>query len=780
MRRILFVLLAFASIGFAMDCSVDDDCPYGYVCKDSECFADSLTQCNSFCTGDVAYQTAYSSSKGCWIAARYPCTYGCDDTGPDCRWGPAPVSNECKEHADCPDVCEIDVESIQLCVNGKCVPSEAVVYCPDKGCATPQHCYKPEDKCEGVTCPDKCEGVMLYTNGTCSPSSGACEYYGTQCPQGCSADGLGCKGEVKGEIFYYDEKGQKVPIRFAMIELYAAKQGKILAWGHPATDGQGRFNWSDPKAFAPGNEISGTVYLNESMQRLYVSQESSPSWPIGIVFMDHVAASNASLGDFKGDLTGLKNKNLTGMARIYAFTQKAVDFKEKALNFTPTVRERVISFWSGGNRHKAEFYADSSAQPTGMTIMANSSRFNHQYLPDTVFHEYCHHIQDESQGASHSIAGSDHAGYYANPDSEWGLVEGWAEFCAVEMKRQEKLEKYGLYRIRGSMINLELDYRMDDKVFRDDEPWGAGMIEEMAIAGILVDLRDSTSDYGGIDDDHVALPLSTIWGAFHKRRDFGDGNGIRNVYTLRDFYLALKNETKGDQLLNSPYLRGSNLTNLDLVFVKHGAFQDLNNNGRWDDGEAVGYSGRGQLVRSDLEAVNGTGVGITVIDARGNPVTEGAAVHVSVAFEGNDSYLSYEYDVPLSEGNVYVPLPPREYNATMTMTAFQSGTSNEAEESFSLTTAEAYALITPDGELGAYLAEVPFTEVPCSSDYQCAYAESGDYCVSGTCAFEAPSASSGGDYDYVPEPQPEPEPEPCAPAVIMMALAASVLIVKSR
>ncbi len=775
---IALVVLAFSSIGFALDCASDSDCPSGFSCTDSGCVgaASGSGNCNAFCANSVAYQTAYSNGE-CWISGVYPCSYGCAASGPDCATQQTSQAKTlyCTDSSyssvrECtitypPGASASTLSCIADCKRANSIPMavaqaggmvDVLIEDDFRNCVT-SYCLStaPSDKCAGVSCDDKCENSVYYTAGTCDSATGNCEYDETPCPQGCATDYTGCKGSVAGQVFYYDDDGNKVPIRFATMEFYAVKNTRILFYGNVNTDASGKFEWSDPRIFTDAAEVSGTLYLNESKARVYVSESPQVSGPVGIVIANGIPVTDASLANLQADLTKLKNKNLTAAAIIYSTGQKAAEFKEDVLKLKPTVRERIIAFNQGGNFHFAEFYPDTAADPTGITLLRNTSKFGNQFLSDTVFHEYCHHIQDEVQGAPHSISGSDHGGYYANPDSEWGMVEGWAEFCALEMKRQYHIEKYGLYRIRGSEINLELNYRMDDRVWKESEPWGPGMIEEMGVASLLVDLRDSPSDYGGIDDDHVNLPLSTIWDAFRTKRDFNDGQGARDVHTVRDFYLALKEETKGNTELNSPYLRGSNLTNLDAVFVKHGAYQDLNNNSKWDDGEPIGYSGKNATLRADLEPINGTQVAVTVLDQGGKQVTAGISVHVVASFQGDDSYLSYEYDVPLDEGSVNVPLPPREYNATITMTAFQAGTYNRAPNSFSVSNGDAYGRIDPEAPLGSYLATVNTGTVPCSADYECSYAGIGDYCASGTCSSSGPNPQPG------PEPWHEPVPMPC-------------------
>ncbi|VVC72229.1 Uncharacterised protein [uncultured archaeon] len=43
------------------------------------------------------------------------------------------------------------------------------------------------DLCYNVSCPDKCEGNVSYSYGSCDPQIGACTYFGvTNCTCGCA------------------------------------------------------------------------------------------------------------------------------------------------------------------------------------------------------------------------------------------------------------------------------------------------------------------------------------------------------------------------------------------------------------------------------------------------------------------------------------------------------------------------------------------------------------------------------------------------------------------
>ncbi|MCX8199881.1 MAG: hypothetical protein N3G76_00240 [Candidatus Micrarchaeota archaeon] len=602
------------------------------------------------------------------------------------------------------------------------------------------------DKCRGVECPDKCEGGIMHTKGSCNPGTGACTYREEQCPQGCEGS-TKCKPvSMQGEVFYYDSSGKKVPLRFVKIEAIAVKDSHIYAYGHLSTDENGKFVWDDPKAFQPGYEISVEVLFDESKGRLFLV-DNDPTFPLRILYEDSIPVEDKRLSNYQMDLTSHKVQALSDAAKVFVTAQKAVEFKEKVFKKSQTVKERVFVHNPGGNSHISEVWKDEDPSAPGMRLLEMSSSFTSSYIEDTIYHEYCHHIQDELFNTKESHRGKDHGGYYTNPDSGWGLVEGWAEYCAWEMKNYYKDNPdYDLYRIRGVAFNLELNYQMREKVFREKNIYSTpSVMEEMAIASLLVDLRDSPQSRGGMDDDFVSIPISTLMDAYSQKRDFGDGEGARHVKTLRDLYVALKES--GYKPLLEYYDKDKKITQLDKIFIMHGAYQDLNKNGRWDDGEPPGYSGNGAAAseyRSDLEALNGSEVVLALVDQDGSPIKEGVMVHVDVKFSGDNAYLSYSYDVPVSEGALYIPYPPREYDATITMYAYQPGTGSRAAEQLVLTTQEFYDKVDGSKPIGTYSAKVTVQKnVPCKEDYECVYKGQGLSCRSGLCTAQPAKASSG-------------------------------------
>ncbi len=659
-----------------------------------------------------------------------------------------------------------------------------------------------EDKCKNVECPDKCENGIMSTIGACNSDTGECTYKEEQCPQGCE-DNTKCKAvKMNGQVFYYDSKGTKVPLKYIKIETIAVKDSHIYAYGHLVTDAEGKFTWDDPAAFQPGYEITTDIVFDESKGRLYVV-EGSPNAPLDYVYEEDVPVTDSRISNYEMDLTSMKTKKISDAAKVYATAQKAIDYKENVFQKSSTIKERVSVYSNDGNSHGDEVNAATNPNDVGMFLLPMSSQFTTSYIEDTMYHEYCHHIQNEIFNTKVAPAGSDHGGYYGNSDSGFGLIEGWAEYCAWEMKNYYKDNPdYDLYRIRGVAFDLELNYQMREKVFRVTNKYsGPGMMEEMAIASLLEDLRDSPQSRGGMDDDFIVIPTSTLWDAYSQSRDFGDGKGVRHVITLHDLYIALN--ASGYKPLLEYYDKDTKVTQLDKVFMMHGAYQDLNSNGKWDQGEPFGYSGNGTAAsayRTDLEALNGSTVALILTDSSGNTLSDGVMVHVDVKFSGDNAYLSYSYDVPVGEGVVNVPYPPREYDATISMYAFQPNTNNRASNAFTITTQEFYDQVDGSKPIGTYVATVPISKsVSCQADYQCVYSGEGLSCRNNLCSPTPLGTTTGfppgtggcninGDCNsgYVCQAhkcvRPEEPPSPCLilPALLGLAVFAKAMIGRKR
>lgn len=633
--------------------------------------------------------------------------------------------------------------------SGRCVPiTRQCTHICEKGETQrpyPDCSCIPQDKCKGVECDDKCEGGVAYREGVCNPDSGMCEYTETPCPQGCSDDKLNCKGGAKGRIFFTDysagaSSGTVVPVEGIRIVFdYYDKDRRLHTDPEKYftySDANGNWEFQSDEVFAVGNEIDVRIFYTNKDRKLTLVAEDNPSaiwdvdYDIGLKWNDPV------FQDMEMDLNADTLPYNMEAAKIYAYVLKAIQYKENVLGMSSSVTEMVHLYASGSTRHRREIYGS----PSGIFI--TSSRmdfFNYGAPTNREFHEYCHHIHGEAQYEAFNRPGEDHAGY-TNPDSQWGLAEGWAEFCALEMKRQYGILAPDNYEIFDTMVVPELNYKVTSA--------SPAISEELAVAGILLDLRDSNAYYDyGVDDDMVSIPMSTIIDAMSNRYDFGDGKGLHYVHTVRDLYLALKKEGASNQALMSKFTQGSDRTNLDQIFIMHGAYQDANDNGEWDEGEEAGYSGKGSDLRSSLESEKGMWLYIDATDQNGNLIRDGLVARISVDFEAPNERYSYSADVPVKDGKVAIMPPPEDYPATITVTAMQGGTTNSAAKSLTVTTQEFYQKYDQDKEFGTYRASLSMNPVQCSSNSQCGSKNAGNVCVEGFCKtvdIPPPPGAGGG------------------------------------
>jgi hypothetical protein len=739
-------------------------CPYSLV---TDYFA---TQCAAKTCTDTCYGSQMRSNGHCDASTNGECRFeytncenGCDASGAKCASAsptqPIPAGNR----PDCGDAYNYcDTANGENCAN---CPQDCGCD-PDKSCspstsgADYMGCYRGQDRCKGVTCEGACvdEGGVgkVYSQGVCD-QNGKCDYSSvTACPGICDPEGKACAqsvGSISGDIFITDFSYQnpqliKRPLKNVYVDfnVYDSSGSPVSFYGNAPnawTDGEGHFTLTNPTALAAGNKIDIMVGFQDKDGKIDIQPPQSQGYVVKYV-VKGISVSDPSLANYQIDLADLGitgDQDADAYGKAYVNTMRAIEFKEKALGITPTIKENVHLFSSLRTSHLGEQYADPDS---GMRISAGDSGFFDSNSPDNrEFHEYCHHIEDEAKPVQYSRSGNDHGSYNSNSDSEWGMVEGWAEFCSLQMKKYYGLGNNGHYYYSGGVINFELNHKMDANP-------GKKFSEELAIAGIMLDLTDSASDYGGKDDDSVSLPLSTVWSAFSAQRDFGDKKGTRYPRSLYDFYSAIKTLAPSS-------------SGIDAIFIAHNAFQDLNSNGKWDAGEPAGYSGKGSTYRSDLEPMEGTDVVFDVKDQNGDPFKQFIA-HVDVRIDPPNDYLSYSYDIPVVDGKASVPILPEGYEGQITMTAVQAGSSQAASSPFSITASDSRTKLDSGTQFGTYQSTITTSSVSCTSDYQCKAFGAGSRCTGGECTGTPPGQSGGC----------------CGSAFVLMFFAAGVLMCSKK
>ncbi len=692
------------------------------------------------------------SFASCNSDAQCPPDMRCDmsmGTWGVCEPKPNLQKPECTGDYDCSanTMCSYGEKQTGICLNGKCAAT--ITYCPSSECADDKNCKIAEENKE-------LSGQVYYES---------CNVLGGRKTGGQSV----AVDNIKLKFEYTDSEGNK------------HSDPNDFVW----TDSNSKFTFSSNTMFAAGNKIDILICFEDKYNKLFLVKQDNLKDAICLPALTGLDASDPTLKILQIDITPKSKKPsnteeaIDNYVRIYSDIQKAISFKENMFKQYSSAKERVIVEWDGyawaaklgkqaflpaTDSHLSEAFTDGTWNdgPTGLRV---GKGYIACYLdtPDTQFHEYCHHIQSEF-GPEEILptrlpTGENHGGYFTNNNTEWGMIEAWAEFCSSEMNKYYGTAPYGFIAVgRTSLVNIEADYPIRGKGFTITSEFvdfeqkknlglyntkyqkDASANEEFAIAGIFLDLSDSPSDYNGVDDDHISLPLSEIYKAYSQKRNFADG--YHHPYTLSEFYTAINAVTANNTQLHEEYIQGSKYTNLDQIFIRHLGFQDENNNTVWDLNESIGYTGRLDRVRSSPPYIPGTELVLSVADQNGNIASDLFAT-VTVTFDAPNERLSYSYDILVYNNSIYLPIVPESYNATISVTAFQSDTSNQASESFVITTKELYDRIDPSVPIGVYTSTITISE------------------------------------SIIPTPDPGPTPNPCAVTFVLLPLLGLVLFRKN-
>ena len=608
-------------------------------------------------------------------------------------------------------------------------------------------CKPEDDKCKGVVCDGQCDyDGTLWFDGECNKSSGQCVYtQNATCPKGCTGQDK-CVGQVDGAVHYNDATripaGVDEPLRNVKIRFeYTDKDGiehvgkddqdpEFYVW----TDDYGRFKWNYAPNFDPDGTLNIIINFDNQKKKFYMVAYDDVTTTLDLYFEKYIDVTDKKLKSYDVNLKNTplaNNQALAEVGKKYVGLLRAVEYKENNFRKDDTVRERVMMFKPAGSAfHGGDAWKAESPDDRGIMLPLTRTAFNHPAAPLTEWHEYGHHIQDDELFAvKRNIPGSDHGGFKKNPTSEYGFLEGWATWVAMTMKRDYALGgPGGQYEVANSVYNIENNFNIKSTANSVDE--------ELAIAGIMWDLIDSNADYNGPDDDPVSIWPFQVYDVIASKGDWGGGKGVRYVETLRDFYIALN--ATGESHLIAPYAGNANITNLDYIFLTHGAYQDKNNNSRWDDGEQIGWSGKFLNFRRDLEYEPGTEVKLNIKDQNGESIKN---LYAQVEVDYGDTYTrnNRTYAIPIVDDFVAVPLVPEEYNASFTIAVMQGGSNKTSKETFKITNRELYKKKNPGKPLGTLTATIRTSPIPCKTDQECQYWMAGQTCdnKTSTCAGQA-------------------------------------------
>ena len=149
------------------ECSIDADCPPGYICENGFCIPDNL------CTFDSDCPEGYVCENGVCVPNKNCSANECCAPGYTCKDGECKPNENCSIDSDCPKG--------YICLNGKCVPAKRCSIdsdCPsgyicDNGICVPEKTCSIDSDCpEGYVCRN---GVCVLEK-TCSIDS--------DCPEG--------------------------------------------------------------------------------------------------------------------------------------------------------------------------------------------------------------------------------------------------------------------------------------------------------------------------------------------------------------------------------------------------------------------------------------------------------------------------------------------------------------------------------------------------------------------------------------------------------------------
>jgi len=271
-------------------------------------------------------------------------------------------------------------------------------------------------------------------------------------------------------------------------------------------------------------------------------------------------------------------------------------------------------------------------------------------LPDRPvndeWHEMGHYLLRDMYDFSDGKPYVNHAGYN-NPSTNDSLVEGFAEFIGMLVNEWQGHPIPYIYPIYDGAKNLETDIKVWD-------------FEEYAVAGILWDLHDSgTETNQGFVINGTRVNPSKVLTAF-------DDNVSLDAKTIIDTFNADEPKTLVD-LYNS-FSSIVPKSDLDMIFVNHGAFADIIQRNQIHDSwnETISQTGKtpDRLIR--LKALQTLPGSFIVSDAD-------AKYDVTFRHAQPFSYYDYSYIVSMKAGKLtYFEMPPEYYPSKAIFTPVSS------------------------------------------------------------------------------------------------------------
>jgi hypothetical protein len=263
---------------------------------------------------------------------------------------------------------------------------------------------------------------------------------------------------------------------------------------------------------------------------------------------------------------------------------------------------------------------------------------------------------------------TNHGGYCLNTSTNDSWHEGWANYYAA-LVQKEILKSSKYWRLQdgpGLYTDLESQYKS----------WHS---EEIAVAGLLLDLIDQTSDYPAKeDDDAITLDLKTLWAILSKKDASQQAESGGFIFDMVDLYENLKAAQVGQGDLDKNQIR-----DLDDVFIQHG-FYELDNPKLKDTSfkppKRIAFTGHLEYLQGGDKEVKKV-VCPAMKERRTSPPLPGSYIALDVSnlpadtrfqgelvYAGRDTGRSFSFtftknDIP--DGRIYLMLPPPESPAVL-------------------------------------------------------------------------------------------------------------------
>jgi hypothetical protein len=360
---------------------------------------------------------------------------------------------------------------------------------------------------------------------------------------------------------------------------------------------------------------------------------------------------------------------LDDMANIYFRTKQAVDFATDELNVTLDEDLPIdVNTWSmSGTLYlpgRTSIFislhdSDSDWEDRNDPNLTDEGPMNAEW------HEFFHHLMEDTITIpTREVTSTNHGGY-ANPSTRDSWTEGYAEFWPMVLKDHLGLPNPDLYDRHGS---LEFNWAAWSRLMGHSR-------EEFAVASLLWDLYDSNAEYVGrlavitppgnpsithtigiTYDDHLDLSLQQMWDVIGSTKY----SALRDVYDVYEAFRAAgygQGDVDNDGDIDGDGSR--DLTDLDELFILHGFFADTDGDFYYREGDAVGRAA--DTTRPDRRKqpkIEGANLSVSINDLDGAPLSGGYLV-VEVDFP--DDSFDYTYETILDQATgelVYFELPP--------------------------------------------------------------------------------------------------------------------------